>query len=115
MLNTEISTSLSLLKPGTPISRIKLPERRQEHATQEKILANSDIWKASVKTATSLPICLSEDHHCVPTHVHRTSGQVSLLLRAHPKVKRYSNITMMKTNNKELRGNKGDAEKKTKL
>lgn len=115
MLNSEISTSLSLLKPRTPISRIKLPERRLEHATQEKILANSDIWKASVKTTTSPPICLSEDHRCVPTHGHRTSGQLSLLLRGnkHPKVKRYSNITMMKTNNKELRGNKGDAENET--
>lgn len=79
MLNSEISTSFSLLKPRTPISRIKLPERRQEHATQEKILENSDIWRASVKTATCPPVCLSEDHRCVPTHVHRTSGQVSLL------------------------------------
>lgn len=78
---SEISISFLLLRPRTPTPRIKFQERRLEGATPEKILVNSDICRASVKTTTGPPICLSEDHQCIrPTHVCWASGQVSFLV-----------------------------------
>ncbi|KAF3825578.1 hypothetical protein GH733_005560 [Mirounga leonina] len=56
---------LSPSRPRTPTSRVKFPDWRLEDATPEEILANSDIWRASVENHLVPSACLSEDHQCV--------------------------------------------------